>query len=445
VNGILRGKIAGSFPAAPQMCMLIIFTAKSIDMKKNLFALPLVLLASLLIWQCQLEDGPSPQNNLTFDCQKSPAVCTLGQANNDFGFKIFQKLHSHDPAENLFISPTSIATALTMALNGAQGETAAEMKRMLELNNLSLEEVNAAYQAMLPTLPALDYQVDLNIANSLWYRRDFPVKQSFLDLNQEYFKSQVSPLDFDDPAAKDIINGWVDNQTKGLINSIVDEIPQEAIMYLINAIYFKGNWRKSFDPEKTYSAPFVRNDASEVPVQMMDFGGTVSLPLYVAERCYVVDLAYGDSVYSMTLIVPREGYTVADVISQLDGQSWKQWLAGLEVQELLLQMPKFKMEYEQNLNRALQELGMTSAFNPRMADFSNIAEAELSISQVRHKSFVEVDEQGTKAAAVTSIEIVLTSLPSYPTIILNRPFLFAIRENQAGNVLFLGKMMDPQE
>jgi serine protease inhibitor len=402
------------------------------------------LLFSMLLWQCQPGDQPSPKTLVQFDCVKSPAVCVLSQANNEFGFDVFKKLHEHDPDENLFISPASIATALTMALNGAQGETAAEMKNMLRLDNLSLEEANAAYKAMINTLPALDHSVDLNIANSLWYRRGFPVKPPFIELNQEYFKSQVSALDFDDPGAKDVINGWVKNETNGLIESIVDNIPQEAIMYLINAIYFKGDWRHSFDPEKTYSAPFTRADGSETPVSMMEYGGTVQLPLYTAENFYVIDLPYGDAVYSMTLIVPRHNHTVAEIIPQFNAQNWQQWLTGLEVQELMLHLPKFKLEYEQSLNRALQDLGMNAAFIPRMADFSKIAEAELSISQVKHKSFVEVDEQGTAAAAVTSVEIVVTSLPDYPTIVLNRPFLFAIRENQAGNVLFLGKMMDPE-
>jgi serpin B len=402
------------------------------------------LLASMLLWQCQLGDEPGPIKLAQFDCRKSPDVCALSQANNGFGFDIFKTLHQHDPDDNLFISPTSIATALTMALNGAQGETAAEMKNMLKLNQLGLNEANAAYRAVMDALPALDPEVALNIANSLWYRRGFEVKPPFIELNQEYFKSQISALDFDDPGAKDVINAWVKGQTNGLIESIVDQISPEAVMYLINAIYFKGDWRHSFKPDQTNPAPFFRADGSEATVPMMGFGGTVKLPFYETDNCYVVDLPYGNEVYSMTVILPKDNYTVADMIGQLNASSWGQWLAGLEEREMMFQMPKFKMEYEKSLKRALRELGMTTAFVPRMADFSNIAEAELSISEVRHKSFVEVDEQGTAAAAVTSVEIVLTSLPDYPVIVLNRPFLFAIRENQAGNVLFLGKMMDPE-
>ncbi|MBX2930098.1 MAG: serpin family protein [Saprospiraceae bacterium] len=411
---------------------------------KNIALALIAVMTTLTGWKCQQENinaGPE----LTFDCQESPVVCDVSRANNNFGFKIFKKLHEHAPADNIFMSPSSIATALTMTLNGAQGPTADEMKSTLELNGFNLEEVNASYKVLLTTLPALDNRLNLQIANSIWYRKGFPVKQPFLTLNRDYFDSEVTPLDFRDPGAKDIINQWVDQKTNGLIETIVDEIPDNAIMYLINAIYFKGPWRKSFKPEETTQWPFHLADNNQVNVDMMGYGGTVKFPLYITDAYYAVDLPYADSVYSMTLIVPRGNNTIANIMAQLNGQSWEQILAGMTVQEMELRMPKFQMTYDKKLNTALQELGMGRAFTAGGADFSNIADAELSISEVKHKAFVEVTEQGTEAAAVTSVGIVVTSLPSYPTIVLDRPFLFAIRENQAGNVLFLGKMMNPAE
>ena len=410
-------------------------------MKKTLFVI-LAFLPALFAWQCQKEKT-TPGPVLSFDCAETPTVCELSKANNDFGFKIFKKLHDQNPNENLFISPTSIATALTMTLNGAQGQTADEMKSTLELNGFTLDEVNAAYKVMLNTLPSLDHRVDLKMANSIWYREGFAVKPPFLELNRKYFGSEVNALNFQDPAAKTAINGWVNNKTKGLINKIIEEIPDNAVMYLINAIYFKGDWTQSFKPDVTQEAPFFRTDNSQTTVPMMGYGETVKFPLYTADAFYAIDLPYGDSVYSMTLLVPRGDNTAAGVLAQLNGQTWQQTIAGMSVQEMDLKMPKFKMTYEKTLNQALKELGMIKAFQPDMTHFSKIADAELYIDEVIHKAFVEVDEKGTKAAAVTSVGIGVTSLPSYPTIILDRPFLFAIRENQAGNVLFLGKLMDP--
>ncbi len=412
-------------------------------MKKHVI-IALSLASALTGWQCRQDDN-SPGLELSFDCTASPQVCELSQANNDFGFKVFKKLHAYEPNKNLFISPTSIATALTMTLNGAKGQTAEEMKSTLELNGFTLEEVNAAYKVLLTTLPALDNDVDIKIANSIWYRKGFAVKPPFLDVNRQYYNSEVEALDFREPAAVNTINNWVKNKTKGLIDKILEQIPDNAVMYLINAVYFKGDWRYTFKSEETRQAPFYRVDNTQTPVDMMGFGRTMKFPLYTSPEFYAVDLPYGDSVYSMTLIVPREGHTAAGILAQLNGQTWQQIVGGMSVQEMSFQMPKFEMSYEKNLNRTLQELGMPKAFVPGAANFTDIADTDLYIDEVKHKSFIKVNEKGTKAAAVTSVSIGVTSTPSYPTIILDKPFLFAIRENQAGNILFLGKMMNPAE
>jgi len=414
-----------------------------LKMKKTFMLLPAILLLASVNWHCNQENNePTPE--LTFNCQESPMVCDLSRANNEFGFNIFKKLHQHNPDKNLFVSPSSIATALTMALNGANGPTADEIKNMLKINQFELANINTAYKTMLNTLPALDNEVTLRSANSIWYRQGFPVKPPFLETNTQYFGSQVQSLDFRNPDAKNVINGWVSDKTRGLIPTIIDNIPDNAIMYLINAMYFKGSWTHEFDKDETIEMPFLKEDQTTTPVDMMGFGGTVKFPLYTDESFYAIDLPYGDSVFSMTLLVPRGSADVHDLMADLSSQSWQQIISGMSVQEMNLRMPKFKMEYEKSLNRALQELGMQTAFT-RSADFSNIADAELSVDEVKHKSFIEVNEEGSEAAAVTSIGIIVTSLPTYPDILLNRPFLFAIRENQAGNVLFVGKMMNPNE
>jgi len=410
-------------------------------MKKTFILLPALLLA-ITNWHCNQENNePTPE--LTFNCQESPMVCDLSRANNEFGFNIFKKLHQHNPDKNLFVSPSSIATALTMALNGANGATADEIKNMLKINQFELANINAAYKIMLNTLPALDNEVTLQSANSIWYRQGFTVRQEFLDANTQNYDSEVAALNFGDPSALTTINGWVDQKTNGLIETILDEIPANAVMYLINAIYFKGAWRKEFDPQYTTDATFYLEDGTQQTIKMMTHGQT-TLPYFTTSTFEAVDLAYADSIYSMSIFLPKVGVSVNELANTLSLNNWNTWLDSFQPQEMFFSMPKFKMTYKEKLNRSLAELGMGIAFGPG-ADFSGInGTGGLYIDEAIHKSFIEVNEEGTEAAAVTSIGIVETSLPSIPIFYADRPFLFTIRENKTGSILFFGKLMNPE-
>jgi serpin B len=365
------------------------------------------------------------------------------EAHTGFGLSVFQGLNQAAQAgENLFISPLSIATALTMTVNGARAQTQTDMMSTLKIGALEMETVNKAYKQLLEVLPALDQSVQLQIANSIWYRQGFPVKQAFLDVNAGYYQSQINALDFADPAAVNLINTWVNEHTNGLIDSIVDNIPPEIIMYLINAVYFKGEWTRPFDPEMTRPADFTRSDGTKVTTDLMTYGET-TLPFFQNEEMMMADLPYGDSVFTMTVLLPKEGYYVDDLINGLDLPNWQNWTGQLQDAKLYFAMPKFKFAYKEELKPLLKQLGMEIAFTGGQADFGNIADAELYIDGVLHKAFVEVNEEGTEAAAVTSVSIGVTSVPNYPYMILNRPFVFVIRENQTNEILFLGKLADP--
>lgn len=404
---------------------------------------PFMLLAlgvALLLMQCtDTVEGP---RGTDFDCTNAPDVCTLTKDQNVFGFDLFQELHAAEPTDNIFISPMSISTALSMALNGAAGQTYTDMQGAMRVPNWEQNRLNAAYRSLLEVVPNLDPKVQLQIANSIWYRDTYVVRQEFLDVNRTFFKSQVSALDFNSPAAKATINKWVNDQTKGLIKDIVKDISPETVMFIINAVYFKGTWRHQFDAKKTNQQPFFLADGTQKNVDMMLLP-KVSLPVFSDDRLTAIDLPYGDSIFSMTILLPNEGYSMDALVTSLSAASWRVWLDNLsDSPRMTFGMPKFKMEYEQLLNRALTDMGMGIAFAPRQANFTNIAkDEELHISAVRHKAFVEIDEKGTEAAAVTSIEIETTSLP--PEIIVNRPFVFVIRDNKTNSVLFIGKMMQP--
>jgi len=396
--------------------------------------------ALFLVFACKDDVAPTP---VDLTCISEQQVPQLSRDNNTFGFEMLKKLQSNDPDGNLFISPLSIAAALSMTLNGAAGDTKTDMQQTMQLSDWEIQQLNSAWSCLLEILPQLDEDVDVNIANSIWYRQGFTVRPEFLDANTQNYDSEVAALNFGDPSALTTINGWVDQKTNGLIETILDEIPANAVMYLINAIYFKGAWRKEFDPQYTTDATFYLENGSQQPIKMMTHGQT-TLPYFTTSTFEAVDLAYADSIYSMSIFLPKVGVSVNELANTLSQNNWNTWLDSFQPQEMFFSMPKFKMEYKEKLNRSLTQLGMGIAFGPG-ADFSGInGTGGLYIDEAIHKSFIEVNEEGTEAAAVTSIGIVETSMPSIPIFYADRPFLFAIRENKTGSILFFGKLMDPE-
>ena len=409
--------------------------------------IPLLLLGSLLLFsQCNKEDtikDPDPVAGL--NCEANAEACQVSAANTEFGFNLFRELHEEAPDKNVFISPLSVATALSMTVNGAEGQTRADMMATLEQTGLSLEQANEGFRQLLTLLPALDPEVQLLLANSIWYRQGFPAKEPFLSANRDYFDSEVAELNFADPQARVTINNWVNSNTNGLIESIVDQpIPSNVVMYLINAVYFKGAWRHPFDPEFTAPWEFQLENGSTTEVQMMNYGQGF-LPYFENEMFQAIDLAYADSAFTMSVFLPKQGHTVDEVISQMNNANWDLWTQSFVYQELFFQFPKFKMKYEESLVKVLTDMGMGLAFAPGLADFSGIADAALNIDEVRHKAVIEVNEEGSEAAAVTSVVIVETSVPLIPMMYVDKPFVFAIRDAQSNGILFIGKMMNPNE
>lgn len=398
---------------------------------------------AFLLMHCNNEDPNStPTVPVNYGCTDNPTACELTTANNQLGFKVFKELHKEDTDKNIFISPLSISTALAMTLNGAATQTYDDMQSTMELSDLSKEEINQAYQYVLNALPLLDEAIDLKLANSIWHDLAFSANAEFLGLNEEFFNSEVAALDFKSPSAKEEINDWVERNTDGLIKEIIKEIPSGVVMYLINAIYFKGSWKEPFKEERTEEEDFILADNSTTTVPMMAFEHKMELPYFSTETFQAVDLAYADSIFSMSLFLPNTTADLDQVINELETDSWENWINSFSDQEIVFSMPKFKMEYEKKLNDVLKQLGMEIAFNGGQADFSNIGPGGLFISEVRHKSFVEVNEKGTEAAAVTSVAVT-DSAGGF--VKLNRPFLFVIRENKTNSVLFIGKMMNPNE
>jgi serine protease inhibitor len=372
----------------------------------------------------------------------------LVSAYNTFGLKIFQEMVGEaSPDSNVFISPLSISMALGMTLNGAAGTTEEAMKATLEFGEMDIQEINECYRGVIDLLTGLDHDVIFEIANSIWYRPRLSPLRDFLDACATYFDSEIRPLDFSRPDAADTINAWVSEKTHEKIEQIIHgPIHPLTVMFLINAIYFLGNWTYQFDPDLTQDDWFIPKEGSRSPCRMMQQPGPGEYSEYdyfETDGFQAVDLPYADGWFSMTIILPKEGIGIDQVIEGCDQATWAAWMDGFQPHEGRIQIPKFEIEYEESLNTALKKMGMGIAFGDG-ADFSRITGGrDLYISSVRHKTYVRVDEAGTEAAAVTIVDMRDTSIPDVFEMRVDRPFLFAIREHHSGTVLFVGKIVKP--
>ncbi|HEX2094096.1 MAG TPA: serpin family protein [Longimicrobiaceae bacterium] len=392
---------------------------------------------------CESPTGPGgkPEPLKALPRELSAAERGLIEGSNRFAFGLLREVDRADTASNIFISPLSASMALGMTTNGARGATLEEMRATLGFERISLNEMNASYRSLINLLRGLDPGVEMLIGNSIWARRDFPVEPAFLQTGRSYFDAEVATLDFADPGAAATINNWVSRSTRGRIKTIVGErIPGNVVMYLINAIYFKGSWTQQFDPRRTRDAPFTGADGSRRTVKMMHRRGSVrhlSTPLFEA-----VDLPYGRGAFSMTVLLPARGTDLDALVARLDAGEWQRWMGQFAEREVEVALPRFRIEYEKQLDAALQALGMRRAFRAGEADFTGLSPLGhgLWVSEVKQKTYVDVNEQGTEAVAVTSVTVV-ESLP--PSFVVDRPFLVVIRERFSGSILFIGKITAP--
>jgi serpin B len=378
--------------------------------------------------------------------QALPRTLTAGErgvigAANQFSFAFFRQLGAARKDSNVFTSPLSASMALGMAMNGAAGKTYDEMRATLGFGATTTEaEVGESYKSLIALLRGLDPGVDFRIANSIWYRTGFPVHQSFLDAGRDWFDARVSALDFAAPSAVPTINDWVSTATVGKIPSILDRIEDDQVMFLINAIYFKGSWRTRVDPARTVDAPF-HGVAGDQSAKLMHRDGTMRL-LRTADFD-AVDLPYGNGAYSMTVLLPAAGKSADDVLASLQGPAWTAWTEQFRDADVDLFLPRFRLEWERMLIPDLQALGMRAAFVDGGADFTRLSPlgSKLFISVVKQKTYVDVNEEGTEAAAVTNVGISLTSAPVRTTVRIDRPFVFVLRERLSGTILFMGKIV----
>jgi len=363
------------------------------------------------------------------------------RAGNEFSLGLFRQLAKVQPGKSVFVSPLSASMALGMTMNGASGQTFDEMRSTLGFGAQPSAEINAGYKGLIELLRGLDASTTFQLANSIWYRNGFPVRQTFLDAVKAAFSAEVRGLDFNDPNSVGVINGWVNSNTQGKIPTILDRIGADDQMYLINAIYFKASWRTRFDPALTQPGPFRTSGGSTQTVPMMHRAPTPGVlnRVFSFPHLYAAELGYGNDAFAMTILLPERGANVDSVAAALTATQWSEITAMLDGTmgiTLGITLPKFSLTYERTLNDDLAALGMGIAFDGG-ADFSGLSATPVHISSVKQKTFVDVNEAGTEAAAVTNVSVVSSTPPSLD---IDRPFIFVIRERFSGTILFIGKM-----
>ena len=362
---------------------------------------------------------------------------------NAFTFDLLRAVRKHSTDANVFISPLSVSMALNMTLNGAVGATADEMRTALRETGYSTADINAYSRELREALLRADPKTTIGIANSIWYRQGATVKAPFLEANRTYYNAEVEAIDFTSPTAVSTINGWCAQKTNNRIKEIVKRVDPTTFMYLINAVYFKGTWTTRFEKKHTFSTDFHRADGSTQKVQMMNLKDTFRCAS--SDVCDYLEMDYGNHAFSMVVMLPKDGKTTRDVIAAMDGKKWAEAMQSLTLEKIHVFLPRFKAECEYKMHKQiLPDMGMKLPFNPEQADLSGIADisafGRLFISSVIHKTFVQVDEEGTEAAAVTSVHVMPTGESSMQVFTVDRPFVFVIREKGTGVILFIGEI-----
>jgi serpin B len=365
----------------------------------------------------------------------------FNQAILNFTWNMFKESSSNEG--NLMISPISAYFALAMAANGADGDTKTEMMKALSAENVPLDDLNKGLNYWMNTITK-DRIAKFSITNSIWYREGFKANKDFLQTNADYYSAYIRSLDFMQKSAPDTINGWVKEATNDKIDKIVGEINDDLVMYIINAIYFNGDWKYEFSANKTRKESF-NAPSGKVETDFMSRRGKMDYLEFNGVTGVI--LPYLDGQFAFVGLLPEEGETPKDIINNLTVLDLINLMKNKEEKNIELSIPKFEVSYEDSLINELSNMGMKLPFEPYSADFSKMNESgekDLFIGEIKHKTYIRVDEKGTEAAAVTSIGVEATSMPvEFPRLTFDRPFVYGIVDVTTGIPLFIGIMENP--
>lgn len=386
------------------------------------------------------EEGPDKIKKAEPIVLKSEYLNKASQ-DNTFAFDLLKTTVPAVSKPNVFVSPLSVSMALSMTLNGAKGETAEEMFQALRVSGYTMDQVNDYNKTLREALLNVDPSTELRIANSIWNKQGIHFLDAFIQKNKTSYSAEIREMNFSDPKTLVTINKWCSDATNQKIPEVLDQIPPEAVSYLINAIYFKGVWQIKFEEKQTINDLFTTESGASQTVKMMR--QTEEFNYASTENGGYLQLPYGNGAFNMVVILPHNGKSVTNLLEEMNADTWNS--LNYRTCKVNLKLPRFITECRYQLEEAiLPAMGMHKAFNPGEADFSGMTtDLDLFISRVIHKTYVEVNEEGTEAAAVTVVEMNYTSIPAQPEEIdffVTKPFLFLIKENSTGIILFAGKI-----
>lgn len=358
-----------------------------------------------------------------------------------FAFDFFAKVFNKED-DSFMVSPFSLSMALAMTWNGSANDTKLAMQNTLGFENWTDDEVNGYFKKLKDAFEKTDPSTKLSIANSIWTNQNVKILPNFIALNQTYYSATVESVDFGNPTAVSRINKWAADNTNGLIKSVIEETKQSDLMYLLNALYFKGIWVSEFDVKNTSKMDFTADNGRQVKVDMMQQEASFN---YVQdETMQLVELPYGNKAFSMMLLLPKEDKSLVDItIALQQADYWSNLKRKLSSKVVDLFLPKFKTEYSKKLNNVLIDMGMGIAFTPGKADFSRMSDRDAFISFVTQDTYIATDEVGTEAAAVTTVGVVETSMPVENVVFkADRPYIYIIQEKSSGSILFMGAVKE---
>jgi len=372
-----------------------------------------------------------------------PEEATLVVSANRFCFDYFKNLSKQEPETNITFSPFSAHAALSMLINGADGVTRQEIKDALRIPAQSDSSVNNSYKSLKNYLYTVDPTVNIKIANSVWWRKELHVKSAFAETLKNYYEAELNPLDFADSKSVQTINNWVNTQTAGRIPTILSSLAPEDVMVLLNAVWFKAAWTEKFDKNLTAKRPFTLDNGTVIQVDMMKSIQTNAL-IYSDNEVDFADIPFAGGAYTFSVVMPHDSRTLDEFVGAITEEKFNNWAKYAEKSaSRTLQMPRFRFAYEHDMKDLLKEMGMKRAFGGG-AELGRLFEESLDlfVSKAKQKTFVQIDEEGGEAAAVTSIVVGVTSVGP-GTFDVDRPFLFVIREKSSQSILFIGKVHQP--
>lgn len=360
--------------------------------------------------------------------------------NNEFAFNTLKKIEAENRQKNTFFSPVSLSLALAMTYNGAEGETKKAFENTLLYNGFNTSEINSVNKKLLEYLSDNSSGSQFKIANSIWMNRSYTIKQPFIDIVKNDYDAETSKLDFSNENSVNTINRWVSDKTKGKISKIINRTDANSIIYLINALYFKGVWKYKFEKGKTEKMRFI-NSTETKNVDMMQLDENI--PYYENETFSAIKLPYKNDKFSMTVLLPKNTKTVQNIYDNLTQETFTSWTTHFANQNVKVYLPKFKFSYEQELNNILKASGLEKAFSDN-ADFSSLTTADAQITKVLQKTFVDVNEEGTEATATTVVGVGVASAALEKTVFkADKPFVFIITDNSTNSICFTGKINMP--